>query len=181
MCIPHGTMSLKRKKGDFLIPFLNRREFLLYSFATSAVFITNGCEVNGITTPLETLSQVQKDLFPKSKTLGINTQHYMRIVLNHPRIDDKTKTFLKNSVAWLNESAYERYQKKYILLNDEHRQKLLHQISTTQWGERWIYKLLSFGFEAMLGDPVYGANINEAGWRWLKFEGGRPRPKKAYL
>jgi len=33
----------------------------------------------------------------------------------------------------------------------------------------------------MLGDPIYGGNNKEAGWRWLAFSGGEPRPKKAFL
>jgi hypothetical protein len=41
--------------------------------------------------------------------------------------------------------------------------------------------MMRYIFEAMLGDPIYGANKHEAGWKWLAFEGGKPRAKRMYL
>ena len=61
------------------------------------------------------------------------------------------------------------------------RQKLLKDIATTSWGESFIADNLKFIFEAMLGDPIYGSNKDESGWRWLEHKAGLPRPKVAYL
>ena len=40
--------------------------------------------------------------------------------------------------------------------------------------------MLLYIFEALLSDPVYGANVNEAGWNWLGYAAGLPRPDTIY-
>ena len=141
----------------------------------------SGCDFLGITTPRETIKTLQYDLFPKAKELGINTINYMDLVFRHSRISDEDKTFLKNGVKWLNESAFEMYEKKYIELSDKQRQSTLNAIAKTEWGENFIHQIMNYIFEAMLGDPLYSGNNKEAGWKWLAFEGGKPRPQVMYL
>lgn len=141
----------------------------------------SGCNLFGVTTLRETIEVVQDDLFPKAKELGISTSSYITIVLRHSHINDSDKLFLKNGAKWLNESAVELYHSSYIKLSSDKRQEVLKSISKSNWGESWIETMMSYIFEAMLGDPVYGSNKAEAGWKWLEFRGGLPRPKKAYL
>jgi len=159
-----------------------RRNFLKLGFLSSAVFIMNGCELFSVTTSRETIYMVQNDLFPKAKELGINTSVYLtKIVLHHSRISKEDKQFLKNGVKWLNERAVEMYKETYTKLSAPKRQEVLNAISQTEWGESWMYNMMTYIFEAMLGDPIYGGNSGEAGWKWLAFEGGKPRPKRMYL
>jgi len=160
---------------------LSRRNFLKAGFLSSAVFVMNGCNLISIVTPIDTIILVQDDLFPKAKELNINTNSYIHLILNHSRITDADKEFIKNGVKWLNEEAVQTYSTTYIKLNKIQRQELLTQVSKTQWGDSWLYNMLSYQFEAMLGDPIYGSNNNEAGWKFLKFQGGLPRPTKAFL
>lgn len=158
-----------------------RRTFLKLGFLSSAVIVMNGCDVFAITTPKDTIAIVQNDLFPKAKALNINLVNYISIVLHHSRITREDKTFLKNGVKWLNEEAVKMYGTTYTKLSDAKRQDVLNAISKTKWGDSWIYNMMGYIFEAMLGDPIYGSNTAEAGWKWLAFSGGEPRPKKAYL
>ncbi len=160
---------------------LQRRNFLKAGFLSSAVFVMSGCELFSVITSRDTIDVVQNDLFAKAKTLGINTSNYISIVLRHSRINEEDKTFLKNGVKWLNETAVEMYKESYTKLPASKRQDVLNAISKTQWGDSWIYNMMTYIFEAMLGDPVYGGNNDEAGWKWLAFNGGLPRPTKAYL
>jgi len=159
----------------------SRRNFLKAGFLSSAVFIMNGCSLFGVTTPMQTLSLMHKDLFPEAQVLGINTAPYMQIVFHQSRISDADKTFLKNGVKWLNEEAVKTDKKEYAKLSALQRQKLLSQIVQTQWGDSFVYDVMNYMFESMLGDPVYGGNNKEAGWKWLNFKGGQPRPQKAYM
>lgn len=159
----------------------SRRNFLKVGFLSSAVFLMDGCNLFGITTPIDTIKVLQNDLFPQAQRLKIQTAPYMRIVLHHSRISQEDKIFIKNGVKWLNEEAITIYRSSYIKLPASKRQKLLQSISQTQWGDSFLYNIMGYLFEAMLGDPIYGANKAEAGWRWLAFEGGKPRPKKAFL
>ena len=159
----------------------SRRNFLKYGFLSSSVLVMSGCELFSVVTPKETIELVQNDLFPKASELGINTFVYMSIVLNHSRISDEDKEFIKNGVKWLNEEAVEKYNTTYTKLTSQERQDILKIISQVRWGDSWINEMLTFALEATLGNPIYGANKNQAGWKWLAFEGGLPHPKEALL
>ena len=158
-----------------------RRNFLKAGFLSSAVFVMSGCELFSVTTSRETIDVVQNDLFPKAKELGINTSNYISIILHHSRVSQEDKLFLKNGVKWLNETAVEMYKECYTKLSALKRQEVLLHISKTEWGESWIYNMMTYIFEAMLGDPLYGTNYRESGWKWLAFKGGTPHPTKVFL
>ena len=162
--------------------FLNsRRNFLKYGFLSSSVLVMSGCELFSVVTPKETIELVQNDLFPKAHELGVDTFVYMSIVLNHSRITDEDKEFIKNGVKWLNEEAVEKYKTTYTKLTPSQRQDILKTISQVRWGDSWINEMLTFALEATFSDPVYGVNKSESGWKWLAFEGGLPHPKEALL
>ncbi|WP_207561677.1 gluconate 2-dehydrogenase subunit 3 family protein [Sulfurimonas aquatica] len=150
-------------------------------FFSSGVVIMNGCDVFGIVTLHDTIRVVHKDLFPKAKELNIDTADYMKIVFNHSRITQEDKDFLKNGVKWLNEEALLLFKTTYIKLSDLNRQKVLQSIAKTDWGESWIRYMMQYILEATLGDPIYRGDKNEAAWKWLAYEGGKPSPKKVYL
>jgi hypothetical protein len=162
-----------------------RRNFLLTTLASTTIFFTlksiNFEEVKNI----DTLSQLQDDLFPENKNIPnkkqINSKAYLILVLNHPKVSQSDKDFLLNGVKWLNEKSEKMYAKLYNSLDYEQRQKILTEIATTSWGESFIADNLKFIFEAMLGDPIYGSNKDKSGWIWLKHKAGLPRPKVPYL
>ncbi|WP_434638317.1 gluconate 2-dehydrogenase subunit 3 family protein [Sulfurimonas sp. NW7] len=159
----------------------SRRKFLQASFLSGAVFLMDGCTLFGVTTPLQTFTLLHKDLFPQAQHLGIQTAPYMQKIFHHSRISDADKTFLKNGVKWLNEEAIQSYRQEYTKLSPMQRQSILENITQTEWGESFVYDVMNYMFEAMLGDPVYGGNNKEAGWQWLNFKGGQPRPQKVYM
>ena len=161
--------------------FISRRNFLKVGFLSSAVILMDGCSVFGVTTPIQTLSVMHHDLFPYIQKLRINTTSYMHIVFNHSRISDENKKFLKNGVKWLNEEAMKIHKQEYTKLSSLQRQNLLKKVTQTEWGESFVYDVMNYMFEAMLGDPVYEGNNHEMGWKWLNFQGGNPRPKKAFV
>ena len=160
---------------------LSRRNFLKAGFLSSSVLVMSGCNLFAITTPQETLKLLQNDLFPKAKELGIDTSSYLSIVFHHSRISKEDKKYLKNGVKWLNEEAVKRHKTTYTKLLSTQRQEVLRSIAKTSWGESYMADVMNYLFEAMFGDPIYGGNNKEAGWRWLAFEGGQPRPKERYV
>lgn len=164
-----------------MLELQSRRTFLKAGFLSSAVFLMDGCNLFAVTTPIDTISVMHQDLFPKARELDIETASYMHIVFHQSRITQEDKTFLKNGVKWLNEEAILMYKKSYTKLASGQRQKVLTKIAKTEWGDSFIYNIMNYMFEAMLGDPVYGGNNNKAGWKWLNFEGGQPEAKKAYM
>lgn len=161
--------------------YLKRRAFLKAGFLSSAVIVMNGCSVFGVTTPRDTINVLQNDLFPKAKELGINTADYIGLVLKHSRISREDKQYLKNGVKWLNEYAVDMYEMQYTKLLTHERQKVLEGFSQESWGSSWLDTVLRYTFEASFGDPIYGGDNDEAGWKWLEFSGGVPRPTKVFL
>ena len=158
-----------------------RRKFLQYGFLSTSIVLFDGCTLFGVTTPYKTLSVLQYDLVPKAQELELDVNSYIHTVLRHSRISKSDKVFLKNGVKWLNEESIQRYHKEYTKLTTHQRQEILNTIAQTGWGEDFLYDVIGYTFEAMLGDPIYGVNKNEKGWRWLHFTGGLPRPKEAFL
>lgn len=163
------------------MPLNSRRTFLKSTFLTGAILVISGDKLFGAPSPLQTIKLIQEDIFPLATKLGINTLGYLTLILHHNRVTNREKEFIRNGVLWLNEESVNRYKKTYILLSSSQRQNILQTIAKEHWGENWINIMLTYIMEATLGDPIYGANKNEAGWKWLKFHGGLPRPKEAYL
>ncbi len=158
---------------------MNRRAFLIISAACvipqNVVAYTQRITI--FTPPLQTLALLHRDLFKESKIANIlhniNAIAYFAGVLEDPYISEDEKRFLRDGFTWLNESA----NATYIQLPTHKRQKVLTTFSQTRRGENWLYAILGYFFEAMLCDPVYGANIDKAGWEYLGHKSGYPRPK----
>ncbi len=161
---------------------MNRRVFLKQGFLTTALFIFSKEELFAKIAPLDTLEVLCEDLFPLSKKLHSNSVWYIEnIILHHSKISDENKKFIRNGIKWLNEEAVESYNLLYAKLSTDQRQSLLTTISQTRWGDNFIYTLLQYIMESVLGDPIYSINQNGSGWQWLEHTSGYPRPTKAFL
>ena len=114
-------------------------------------------------------------------TSELNVVGYFRAVLSDERIDIESRHYLINGAQWLDESAEETYDKDFLALNTEQKEKLLKEISMLRWGDNWLYKMMSYYFEAVFSDPIYGGNINGVGWKWLEFQPGFPRPNEVAI
>ncbi len=166
------SVALNRKKRNFLILALaSAGAFPLYRYLPA-------CK------EIDTLSLLQNDLFPDIDstltTTTINARGYISYILHHPRVSKEDKRFIKNGLKWLNEEAHTLFELDYSELTKNRRQKVLEDIAKTEWGESFIETILTYIFEALLGDPIYGINKNEAGWKWLHHTPGLPRPTTAY-
>ena len=163
----------------------NRRNFLKAGLLSSVIFLASQDKLFGATTTLQTLERMQRDLLHDAKEMPtyeqINPNKYLLIIFNHSRISDEEKEYLRNGAKWLNEEALEMYEKSYVSLDANKRQRVLISFSSHDWGESYIHKILSYMMESMLGDPIYGGNKNGSGWAFLNHVGGQPSPKKAYL
>ena len=132
--------------------------------------------------PWSTLAVVQDHLFPSETdspgAKEINATTYLRNVIAGTAIDQEEKEFILNGVKWLNDLSLEKHEAFFTQLSYSQRTDMLHQITKSKSGRRWISKLLSYIFEALLGDPVYGGNPDGIGWKWLNHHPGFPRPPK---
>ena len=76
----------------------------------------------------------------------------------------------------MDEEAKRLFGASYMQLSSKSRQEVLAFVAKTQWGESFIETILTYLFEALLGDPIYGINKDEVGWKWLHHTPGLPRP-----
>lgn len=174
---------------------INRRAFILRAagflitlfLSPFAVRAANKSSSVPLKDPWHTLAVVQEHLFPSETdspgAKEINAIEYLRNVVDDPTIDSDEKEFILNGVKWLNDLALEKHKAVFTDLSQIQRANMLQQITKTTAGRNWISKLLSYIFEALLSDPVYGGNPNGIGWKWLEHYPGFPRPpmNKRYL
>ncbi|RLA73192.1 MAG: hypothetical protein DRG24_00860 [Epsilonproteobacteria bacterium] len=170
---------------------LKRRDFLVQSAlllslpviaASAKEYASQSVKI--YTEPYQTIAYLYSDLFPSNPSFSlkeINAIGYLYGVMHDERIDLETKEFIINGAAWLNEEAVEKYKKSYIKLLGNERQKILKDISMTRWGDSWLYTMMSYLFEAILSDPIYGGNTDAAGWQWFDHEPGFPRPDRVMI
>jgi hypothetical protein len=119
-------------------------------------------------------------LFPNS-TLGpgakeVNIAAYLSFVLKDERIMKEDRERFLQGAAWLEESAFETYDKSFLNLSSTQKEELMQSIATQRWGENFIHTNLGYVFEALLSAPAYGSNTNEIGWKWLEHNPGFPQP-----
>jgi gluconate 2-dehydrogenase gamma chain len=156
---------------------MKRRLFLGIGFLTIAILLFRDKKVIGAVSPIETIKVLQSDLFSDFTP----TNYLENVILKHTKVQQSEKNFIRNGAGWLNEEAIKLYKLPYTKLSKAKRQIVLKTISKTTWGDNWLYTMMGYMFESMLGDPIYGINENGSGWSWLEFEAGLPQPKKAYL
>jgi hypothetical protein len=160
---------------------MTRRVFVKNSFLTVALLVFSKGKLFATVTPLQTIALLQEDLLPLLKQLQSNSALYVLKILNHSKISNADKQFIRNGVKWLNEEAITLYGNTYTKLSYEQRQTLLQTISQTRWGNSFMYAMLAYSMESILGDPIYEINTDQKGWKWLEHETGYPRPQKAFL
>ncbi len=170
---------------------MQRRQFLRVVFA--GAFATQipwwvACSNNGKTTADFYLNQEQKQilmfvqnfLFPNDGNgpgaSDFKAEEYMQWVLNDENMDAIEKQYFVNGIGWVEETAQEEKAQSFLALSEVERLEILEMISKEVWGESWYSMNLNFIFEALLSDPIYGANIDKQGWDWLEHHPGHPRP-----
>jgi gluconate 2-dehydrogenase gamma chain len=170
---------------------LQRRDFLINSVILLSIPAAGAGakkyasqQIRLFTEPYQSVAAVYSELWPGGDAPSleqINALGYLRGVMHDPYIEKSEKRFIINGAAWLNEESGKRYHKTFTALRPNERQTLLKHVALTRWGDNWLYTLISYLFEAMLSDPVYGGNRQGSGWKWLGHEPGYPRPKKVLL
>lgn len=130
--------------------------------------------------PWLTLAAVQEQMFPAGNDVpgatDIQAIVYLRNTLENPAADGEDREFIFKGVGWLNDLTQETSGKPFIGLDEAQRETMLRQIEQSEAGQNWLSLLLTYLFEALLADPVYGGNPDGIGWKWLGHQPGFPRP-----
>ena len=173
---------------------LNRREFMRILAVAAAAYPLSGLtesrakavKPENYKEPWLTLSEVQEHLFPAENippnispgAKDIHALQYLQAMMKRPGFDKEEYKLINNGVGWLNDLAKLQYNKKFIQLDSDKKEKLLRRIESSRAGTRWLSVLLTYLIEALLSDPVYDGNPNGIGWTWLQHQPGFPRPSE---
>ncbi len=126
------------------------------------------------------IDSLQQHLFPAELdspgAREINALGYLRFVVTDTTLDSDEREFILKGVTWLEDMSIQVFKRSFTVLTQDEREQILKQIVKSSAGENWLSTLLLYITEALLSDPVYGGNTNEAGWRWLQHVSGYPRP-----
>jgi gluconate 2-dehydrogenase gamma chain len=161
------------------------RQLALAGLAVQTSWISSCLTDKGTYAPLDTeqyntLLAIQDILFPREGegpgAVDLNAGNYVLWMLNDPRMDTGENEFLINGIQWLEEESMEIHQRSFLTLSRQEQETLVARINTLNWGEGWLSVNLTYIFEAMISDPVYGFNTGESGWAWLEHVPGIPRP-----
>jgi len=130
--------------------------------------------------PWTTLRAVLAHLLPHSDDApGADDIHaigYLHDTLENPAADADAKARVVEGAARIEALAQAQQQQPFAALGAEPREALLREFEGQRGGSAWLSSLLTFLMEALLADPVYGGNTDQAGWRWLGHQPGFPRP-----
>ncbi|MET0066823.1 MAG: gluconate 2-dehydrogenase subunit 3 family protein [Candidatus Thiodiazotropha sp.] len=166
---------------------LDRRRFLL-GLAGGSLASLLPLPAGAAARPLEEadrwdlIARVQDRLFPSEPEAPgareINALSYLQWVVGDRNIDAQERAFILQGCDWLESLSRERHGQGFAALDAERQEQLLESIARSESGENWLSTLLLYLLEALLSDPVYGANPDAVGWRWLQHRPGFPRPNQ---
>jgi len=160
---------------------MKRRNFIKFASVSTLLFSTNMSFAKSISAKsLLVLEEVYGVLFPKTSTMPsakeFGAVKFLVQNINHKSFDDEDKTLvLQGTKDFLSSFP------NFLELSKTKKQELIFDIvNSNDYAQSWISRLIYYGIEAMLGDPIYGGNSNQVGWNSINHKIGYPRPKLTY-
>lgn len=129
---------------------------------------------------IEILRKVHNHLLPSEGegpgAKDINASSHFEFVLANKHLEVYNRKLLINGIRWVEETSVEMFEKSIGHLTHEQTEIVLRDLESFKNGEKWLSKIISYIFEALLGSPAYGINTDEIGWKWLGHVPGMPQP-----
>lgn len=159
---------------------MKRREFVVGSAILGISTTLNSKEIkNDHTLSWLIINNIFDILFPKTSTMPsakeFNATSYLQINLKHKSFDKDDREYILQGAIDFNDSF-----PNFLNANEREKQKIIERTKNGEYGESWLTKLVYYGIEAMLSDPIYGGNTDEIAWKSLNHQTGRPQPKQKY-
>lgn len=128
-----------------------------------------------------TIAAVQEHMFPKESKLPsakeMNVTQFLFETITHKGFDKDIRAFVLEGAKEL--VSREKGGFASMIYGDK--EKALRAYEETNYGSSWLSRIMTLTIEGMFCDPIYGSNVNEAGWKALNVNGGYPRPKTRYI
>lgn len=128
----------------------------------------------------DTLHAVLLHMFPKTDDAPganeINAAEHFQFVISDKNLQPLKRRILIKGIVWIEETAEELYQEKFIELTDKEKESVLRDLESYRNGRRWLSYSLNYILEALLGSTAYNINTDRVGWKWLEHIPGQPQP-----
>ncbi|WP_072682291.1 gluconate 2-dehydrogenase subunit 3 family protein [Arcobacter sp. LA11] len=159
---------------------MKRREFIVTSSILGASTVLNSQEFKADNTlSWLIIDNVFDILFPKTKTMPsakeFNATSYLQINSKYKSFDMDDREYILQGALDFNDSF-----PNFLKSTQEQKENIIERTNNSEYGQEWLTRLVYYGIEAMLSDPIYGGNKNEIAWKSLNHQTGRPQPKYKY-
>lgn len=129
---------------------------------------------------IPTIEAVQNHLFPQGGKIPsakeMNAIGFLKETLLHRSFDRDTRDFVIEGAKEL----IARTDGKFVAMDENQKERALRAYEETDYGSSWLHRIMILTMEALFGDPLYGSNIHQSGWRAIGIFGGEPRPTSRY-
>lgn len=130
---------------------------------------------------LPVLAAVQEHMFPEGSSLPsakeMKMNSFLVDTIFHSSYDRDIRAFVINGAGTLDK----RTKGGFVQMDNAKKEKALREYEKSSYGKNWLARIMTLSMEALFSDPLYGSNINEAGWKAVDAYGGVPRPKQRYI
>jgi len=127
------------------------------------------------------ISAVQEHMFPQGSKIpsakSMNVTQFLFETVAHKSYDKDIRAFVIEGAKELEK----REKGRFVSMTDSDKEKALRAYEETNYGRNWLSRIMTLTMEGVFCDPIYGSNIEEAGWKALGAYGGFPRPKARYM
>lgn len=128
-----------------------------------------------------TIAAVQEHMFPAGSKLPsakeMQVTEFLYQTMAHRSFDKDIRAFVIEGA----EELILREKGGFVSMGHVEKEKALRAYEETHYGSSWLSRIMTLTMEGMFSDPIYGSNVNEAGWKAIGAYGGFPRPKTRYL
>ena len=128
-----------------------------------------------------TLRAVQEHLFPEGSNIpsarAMDLTQFLFETMMHKSFDRDIKAFVFEGALELEK----REKGGFTSLSKAQKEKALRDYEKTEYGSSWLSRIMTLSLEGLFSDPIYGANIQEKGWKSISSYGGFPRPRSRYI
>ncbi len=109
--------------------------------------------------------------------LEVGALEFIEWTLKDPFYDEDIQRFVLEGIDSLNRKSHRQYGRSFAELKVEIQYQMIEAMARR--GDAWLSRMITLALEALLVDPVYGANRDAQGWKWLGHYVGHPRPDVA--
>lgn len=160
---------------------MKRRVFIKFASVSAILFSSNISIAKNIdSNTLSVLDEVYEILFPKTNNMPSSKEfgalEFLVKNINHKSFDNYDKNLVLQGTKDFHNSF-----PNFLTVNKKEKNQIIQEIiNSNDYAQSWLSKLIYYGLEALLSDPLYSGNKSQIGWKSVNHKIGYPRPKLTY-